>query len=114
MKIIQLSEVPKARVEMEGVVGAHRQVPIGKADGSPTFSLRVFTVEPGGNTPHHAHPFEHVNYVLEGDGELLSPEGPRKIRRGDYILVLPGEKHQYRNTSATPLVFMCVVPKEYE
>ena len=114
MKITRLTELPKARVKMDGAREAYRQVPIGQADGAPTFSVRVFTVEAGGHTPHHAHPFEHVNYILEGRGELLSPEGPRKISQGDFVLVLPGEKHQYRNTSTTPLVFMCMVPKEYE
>ena len=38
----------------------------------------------------------------------------RPIGAGDYILVKPHEKHQYRNTGTSPLKFMCMVPKEYE
>jgi quercetin dioxygenase-like cupin family protein len=30
-------------------------------------------------------------------------------------MVLPDEKHQYKNTSAkSPVVMICAVPKEYE
>jgi quercetin dioxygenase-like cupin family protein len=114
MKITRLEDCPQKTVEMAGAAGAQRQTPIGKADGAPNFSLRVFTLTPGGHTPHHEHPFEHVNYVLEGSGEILSDQGPHPIRRGDFLLVAPGERHQYRNTGSVPLVFMCLVPSAYE
>ncbi len=48
MKIISLSEVEKKEVHMEGAVGAWRQLPLGSGDGTPVYSFRVFTVEPGG------------------------------------------------------------------
>jgi quercetin dioxygenase-like cupin family protein len=99
---------------MEGVEGALKQVPLGEADGVPNFSVRVFTLEPNGHTPHHSHESEHLNYVLQGDGEIMSDEGPRKIRTGDYVLVQPRERHQYRNTGSEPLKFLCMVPKQYE
>ncbi len=84
------------------------------ADGVPNFSIRVFTLEPGGHTPHHAHDAEHLNYVLDGQGEIRSDEGPRAIGEGDYVFIAPQERHQYRNTGSTPLRFLCMVPKEYE
>lgn len=114
MKITRLEHSPAAPVTMEGVRGAAKQVPIGKADGAPTFSVRVFTLEPGGHTPHHSHRAEHVNYVLRGQGEILTDEGPRPIAQGDYVLIRPEERHQYRNPSREPLVFMCMVPSDYE
>jgi quercetin dioxygenase-like cupin family protein len=114
MKIIRLAEVPKVPVEMEGVRAAFKQVPIGKRDGAPTMSLRVFTIAQGGHTPHHAHAFEHINYVISGRGELLTDAGSRPIAAGDFILVLPDERHQYRNAGKEPLVFACLVPTEYE
>ncbi|MCK4304144.1 MAG: cupin domain-containing protein [Candidatus Eisenbacteria sp.] len=40
--------------------------------------------------------------------------GPRPLSQGDFVLILPGERHQYRNSSDQPLVFMCMAPKEYE
>lgn len=114
MKITRLEECAAMPVNMQGVQDAIKQVPIGKADGAPNFSIRVFTIAPGGHTPHHSHDSEHLNYILEGSGELLDGDNPRAISQGDYILVRPQEKHQYRNTGSTPLKFLCMVPIDYE
>jgi len=114
MKITRLSQRESRPVRMEGARGAFKSLVLGSADGVPNFSVRVFTLEPGGTTPRHAHPYEHVNYVIEGRGELWSEEGPHEIQAGDFMLVLPDERHQYRNTSDERLVFLCMVPKEFE
>jgi quercetin dioxygenase-like cupin family protein len=116
MKITSLDKAEKVPVTMEGAKNAFRQVPISKADGAPTFSFRVFTIEPGGYTPFHRHPFEHVNYVIRGWGAVATEGGDeRPIGEGDFVLVLPDEVHQYRNKAEdSPLVLICAVPKEYE
>ncbi|MCP3667582.1 MAG: cupin domain-containing protein [Gammaproteobacteria bacterium] len=114
MKITRLEACEALPIEMAGVEGATKQLPIGKADGAPNFSVRVFTLEPGGHTPHHQHATEHLNYILEGSGEVLEGDRPRAVKQGDYVLVKPQEKHQYRNTGDQPLKFMCMVPSDYE
>ncbi|MFH2045503.1 MAG: cupin domain-containing protein [Pseudomonadota bacterium] len=116
MKTIRLQDLEKLKVSMEGARNVSRQVPISKNDGSPNFSFRVFTIEPDGHTPYHTHAFEHLNYAISGQGVLVDENGTlREIKAGEFALVLPGEKHQYRNTSATePFVMICAVPKEYE
>ena len=114
MKITRLEKCERKAVAMEGAEGVMRQVPIGKADGAPHFSIRVFTVSPGGHTPHHAHESEHLNYILSGAGDVVEGQKPRPVREGDFIFVAPGEVHQYRNTGKEPLVFMCVVPVQWE
>jgi quercetin dioxygenase-like cupin family protein len=114
MKITRLDACESVPIHMQGIQGARKQVPIGKQDGAPNFSIRVFTLEPAGHTPHHSHPSEHLNYILEGSGELLEGAHPRPISKGDFVLIEPHEKHQFRNTGDRPLVFMCMVPKEYE
>ncbi len=114
MKITRLEDCPETSVDMEGVKGAYKKIPLGTSDGVPNFSIRVFRLEPGGHTPHHTHESEHLNYVLEGRGEIMTDDGPRSISAGDYILVKPFERHQYKNPASEPLVFMCMVPKRYE
>lgn len=114
MKITRLENCESMTVDMEGAAGASRQVPIGKTEGAPNFSARVFTLQPGGHTPHHSHVSEHLNYVLSGKGVALEGETPREIREGDFVLVNPKELHQYRNTGDEPLMFICVVPSQYE
>jgi len=37
------------------------------------------------------------------------------VKKGDFVLVLPDEKHQYQNRSPkSPFMMICAVPKEYE
>jgi len=115
MKIKSLAQVEKKQVQMEGAEGAWRQLPIGSQDGTPNFSLRVFTVEAGGHTPYHQHPYEHINYVIEGSGALVNEKGEEQpIKAGDFALVMPDEMHQYRNKGDGPLRLICGVPKEFE
>ena len=55
------------------------------------------------------------NYFIEDEGVALKESGEElPAKKGDFAIVLPGEKHQYRNTSADKdLVMICAVPKEY-
>ncbi len=116
MKITNLGAVEKVKMTMEGAKDTYKQIPVSKSDGTPTVSFRVFTIEPGGHTPYHSHAFEHINYVISGGGALVTESGEeRPVSEGDFALVLPGEKHQYKNTSdGKSLVIICAVPKEYE
>jgi quercetin dioxygenase-like cupin family protein len=115
MYVTNLEKAEKIRPQMEGAEGIYKQVPISRENGAPTFSFRVFTIEPGGHTPYHNHPSEHVNYIIEGKGKIVAQDKEYEIGRGDFALVLPGEVHQYRNVSATdPMVMICAVPKDYE
>jgi quercetin dioxygenase-like cupin family protein len=116
MKITNLEKLEKAKMSMEGAKDVLKQVPISKNDGSPHFSFRVFTIMPGGHTPHHTHDFEHMNYIIEGEGVVVDGAGQEHpVKKGEFVLVLPNEKHQYRNKSTqSPMVMICAVPKEYE
>lgn len=116
MKITDLSRVEKMAMGMEGAKDVTKQVPISKVDGTPFFSFRVFTIAPEGHTPFHKHPFEHLNYVIDGEGVVVMEGGEeRPVKKGDFVLVLPGEAHQYRNRAGEgPLVIICAVPKEHE
>jgi quercetin dioxygenase-like cupin family protein len=115
MYVTRLDKIGKSVPEMEGAKNIYKQVPLSRQDGIPTFSFRVFTIEPGGHTPFHRHAFEHMNYVISGEGILVADDEGREIREGDFALVLPGEKHQYKNSSKNQnLVIICAVPKEYE
>jgi quercetin dioxygenase-like cupin family protein len=116
MKITNLDQVEKTAVMMDGVKDVWKQIPISRADGTPIFSFRVFTIMPGGYTPYHTHPFEHLNYIIEGEGAVVTESGEeRPVKKGDFAIMLPGEKHQYKNRSAqNPMIMICAVPKEYE
>ncbi|MDA3948675.1 MAG: cupin domain-containing protein [Spirochaeta sp.] len=115
MKIVELQDVPRKPMESPDVKGITKQVPVGVADGSPTMSMRVLTVEPGGFSPYHSHPWEHLNYILAGCGVMVNEAGDEHpISAGNFAFVKPDEKHQFRNTGAEPLQFICLVPTERE
>jgi quercetin dioxygenase-like cupin family protein len=115
MKIVSLDQVEKSKVSMEGALGAWKQLPLGSNENAPLYAFRVFTVEPEGHTPFHRHPYEHMNYVIEGQGILVNEKGEEKLlKAGDFALVDPNEKHQYRNKGNTPFKMICAVPKEFE
>lgn len=116
MRIIDISQVEMKKAQMEGAAGVWKQVPIGNNEHAPVYSYRVFTVEPGGNTPYHIHPYEHMNFIMEGEGFLVDETGTEhSVKAGDFAIVYPNEKHQYRNRSSDKVFRMiCGVPKEFE
>jgi quercetin dioxygenase-like cupin family protein len=116
MKITSLDVTQKIEMNMEGAEKVQKQIPISSKDGSPSYAFRVFTIAPNGHTPYHTHSFEHLNYIIEGDGAVVLASGEEKpLKKGDFVLVLPGEKHQYKNISpSSPFVMICAVPKDYE
>jgi len=115
MHLTRLADIEKIKPDMKGAKDIYKQIPISGKDGSPNFSFRVFTVEPGGHTPLHNHPFEHLNYVIEGSGTVVNGKEERDLKKGDFVLIMPGEMHQYKNVSGSQsLLLLCAVPKEYE
>jgi quercetin dioxygenase-like cupin family protein len=82
----------------------------GKADQAPSFALRLIEVQPGGATPHHAHPYEHEVYVLEGRARLVGDEREHVLEPGDTALVRPDERHQFVNAGSEVLRFLCGIP----
>ena len=57
----------------------------------------------------------HMNYIIEGSGALVNEKGEETLlKAGDFALVNPDEKHQYRNKGEKPFKMICGVPKEFE
>lgn len=116
MKVVKhWTDVAPTPVEMEGVKDAVKRQILGPQDATPLMALRVFTLAPGGHTPFHQHPFEHMNVVLEGQGVLRRADGlePLTLAPGAMALVSPDEMHQFRNTGDTDFSFVCLVPNSY-
>ncbi len=79
-------------------------------DGAPHYALRVIEVAAGGNTPRHAHPYEHENFVIEGQGRVLIDDAWHDVGSGSVIFVPPSVLHTYENTGAMPFKFLCGIP----
>jgi quercetin dioxygenase-like cupin family protein len=101
-------------MQMEGVKGVTMRIMVGRADNAPTFAMRHFTVEPGGNTPHHSHNYEHEVYIVEGEGQVEQDGQHHPIRAGDVLFVPPNAVHQFKATTTHPLKFLCMVPVTFD
>jgi quercetin dioxygenase-like cupin family protein len=85
---------------------------IGEQQGWSDYVLRIIELENGGHSPRHAHPWPHINFMLEGRGVLLLEGREHPVVSGSYAYVPAGSEHQYRNTGADKFRFICIVPKE--
>jgi len=78
-------------------------------DGAPTFSLRIFRLEPGGYTPFHSHIWEHEVFVFDGSGLVIGEEHTLPIKKGYSVFVPPGEKHRFK-AGEQGMSFVCCIP----
>ena len=99
------------RVEgISAAPGVTMHIVAGTDEGAPNFVMRVFEIEPGSNTPHHAHPWEHEMFIIKGQGTFKSGDTEKSVKEGDSIMVLPDEQHGVFNTGKELLTMICVVP----
>jgi quercetin dioxygenase-like cupin family protein len=110
MRIVKAEDVTPKPVEMQGARNAQIRMLIGPEHGAANFHMRMFSLEPQGQTPRHSHPWEHEMFFLSGHGVVETPQGPKPVAGGDCVFVPPGSEHQFRNTGSTTLKFLCLVP----
>jgi quercetin dioxygenase-like cupin family protein len=103
-------QMESAKVVTPEAAGVSIQWLIDESHGAPSFAMRRFVIEPGGQTPFHRHPWEHEVYVLGGNGLLVTDEGEREIEQNIAILIGPNENHQFCALPEGPLEFLCLVP----
>ena len=84
-KIVDTEQFQAKPVEMEGVKDATIREVITEADGAPNFAMRIFEVEVGGHTPLHTHDYEHEIYILGGQGQMETAEGPQDLAQGNAL-----------------------------
>jgi len=113
-KVISYLDIPAQKFGSEAPGASIRWLIDDDHDGAPVYALRMIEIEPGGNSPNHAHPFEHENFVVEGKGRVFFNNEWHDIKPGDVIFVPPGEQHQYVNAGETIFKFLCGIPvKKY-
>jgi len=109
MKVFPYTDV-EAKAADEGAVKLKVRWLITKDIGAPNFAMRLFEMQPGGNSPLHTHDWEHEVFILEGEGTVVGKEGEKKFKPGDAVFIRPNEKHQFKNTGKKLVKFLCLVP----
>jgi quercetin dioxygenase-like cupin family protein len=66
-----------------------------KAEQSCTI---YFAIPPGDRLGKHADTAEETQYVLSGEGELLTDDGSQPIKQGDVFVLTEGTSHDLHNS----------------
>ncbi|TYT63920.1 cupin domain-containing protein [Natrialba swarupiae] len=90
--------------------GMQKGVLIDERDGAPTFAIRRFVLEPGGEVPEHTNAVEHEQYVLEGRYTVGIEDEVYEVTAGDSLLIPADTVHWYRNDGDELGAFLCAVP----
>lgn len=110
MPVVKYDEIKTTPISMTGVHEASKANVIGKPEGWPDHTLRVFRLKPGGYTPKHQHDWEHVNYVVKGRGHLTIAGKVHELQEKDFAFVPPNTEHQFENPYGEEFEFICIVP----
>jgi len=101
--------------DMKGYNNVSKQILIGPKDGSDEIIMRYFSVEPGGNTPYHNHPYPHLVKIENGNGVAIDKDGKEfSLAKGQYVYVKDDEIHGFKNVGNEPFEFICIVPQRGE
>ena len=110
MKTGRETDIEAKPAEVDEAKGVSMKILLSEKDGAPTAVMRVFDVSPGGYTPFHTHDWEHEVFVLQGKGVVMEGGKEHILEKGTFVLVEPGEEHQFINRGDEVLRFICVVP----
>lgn len=108
-KICHYSDIP-AEIFGDEAPGVTIRWLITENDGAPFYALRMIEVSAGGHTPHHQHPFEHENFIIEGQGKVQIDDKWRELSSGDIVFVPPNVPHTYVNDGDKSFKFLCGIP----
>ncbi len=100
-----------ARQAVAAGISTDSQVLLGPADEIPNFSMRRFTMGPGGGMPRHTNAVEHEQYVLHGRARVGIGDQVHYVGPNDILYIPAGTPHFYEVVEA-PFQFLCVVPND--
>ncbi len=110
MIIKAVKDTPEELVTEAGAHGTTIRWLFKTSDGAPTFAMRYFVVKPGGNTPKHAHPWEHEVYVIHGTCTVFCEGETRDVEAEHAIFIEPDAIHSFTNNAGEDLIFLCMIP----
>ncbi|HHT02560.1 MAG TPA: cupin domain-containing protein [Firmicutes bacterium] len=116
MKMItgHVNDLPAYPVPADHADNTVRRVVFSPDNCWDTSVMRVFTMERGGGTHEHEHPWSHWVFILEGKGIIVYEGKDYPVEAGSYMFIPGGNKHYLYNAGSGDEVFrfMCIVPPE--
>jgi quercetin dioxygenase-like cupin family protein len=112
MQVKNYSTMGATHIDNEAARGVEARVLIGKNDGANNFCMRIFEISAGGNTPKHAHDWEHEMFIHSGEGEIFGNGRWNKVIAGSTVFIPGNEEHQIKNSGKKLLTVVCLVPSK--
>ncbi|KJS15282.1 MAG: cupin [Peptococcaceae bacterium BRH_c4b] len=112
MFVGNVKNIEEIKLTVPGVVNAFKKTLIGPGEGWEGWVMRLFTLKEKGNSPRHAHPWPHINYVVSGRGKLYIDGKENVLEQGSVAYVPSGAEHQFVSTGDENFAFICIVPEE--
>ncbi len=110
MKVAHYTDIPAKVFGSEAPNTSIRVLINDENDNAPVYNLRMIEIGVEGNTPDHSHPYEHENFVVEGNGAVMIDGTWYELKQGDVVLVPANIRHQYKNTGNSVFKFLCGIP----
>lgn len=107
--INDLTGIPMQGAEVQGAL---KKVLVSPKEGWEGWTMRLFSLAPGGFTPQHTHPWPHINFISQGQGHLFLDGQEYEVTAGSFAYVPSGKLHQFRNKGQEEFSFVCIVPEE--
>ena len=105
-------KVERIKISLPEAQKAFMKVLISEKEGWNDYVMRLLEIEDDGYTPKHAHPWPHINYIVEGSGSLFLGGKEVSLEQGSFAYIPPGVAHQFKNIGDKIFKFLCIVPKE--
>jgi quercetin dioxygenase-like cupin family protein len=67
--------------------------PVGEKEGAIASSVAYYIIEPGKHTGLHSDNVEEIVFVAEGEGEVFSIGGSKKLEPGKFFVLAAGIEH---------------------
>lgn len=112
MIVSHIRDVLGTRMDNDQVKNVVKKQLISPTEGWEGHVMREFELGEGGYTPRHAHPWPHINYILDGQGSLHLDGKDYQLEAGSYAFVPSNKLHQFANTGKGRFAFICIVPEE--
>jgi quercetin dioxygenase-like cupin family protein len=112
MIVAHENEIFATAINHPQVKNAGMKVLVGPPQGWSDHVMRIVELDADGYSPAHAHPWPHINYMLEGRGTLLVDGREYPVEAGSYAYVPADCHHQFKNSGTGKFRFICIVPKQ--
>lgn len=111
MVVGNIRDLESKEIKSKEALGASMKVLVSPKEGWEGHVMRVLDIQVGGYSPKHSHDWPHINFIIEGEGEILIDGVVNMVTAGSYAYVPANSLHQFRNVGDTVFKFMCIVPE---